>query len=349
MPKEKILIFLSFLTTFIFLFSFIAYAWQEPTSNPPGGNVYAPVNTGPSDQFKSGRFGAYTSGIDPNYGFTVGSKGIKATGNSYFEGDITATGQICDKNGCIGDITTYWTLSTDNTKLYPNDTGWNIGVGTTNPDQRLEISGGGIQLNAEYGIGFTGDIPYDGNVSGDRAKIYYDNDFIGTYGDFLVIEKTDGNSADPDGGIVFTNKGNDNVRETAMIIRGNGNVGIGVTDPGSYKLYVDGNIAVSTGHGYFYTSDRSFKTNIQPLENSLNKILKLQGVSFNWKNTGEPSIGLIAQDVEKVFPEVVSGKEGEKTIDYAVLVAPLIEATKEQQKEIEELKAEIKELKSKIK
>ena len=87
----------------------------------------------------------------------------------------------------------------------------------------------------------------------------------------------------------------------------------------------------------------------RPLKDSLNKILKLQGVSFNWRDTGEPSIGLIAQDVEKVFPEVVFGKEGEKTIDYAKLIAPLIEALKEQQKEIEELKAEIEQLKLKIK
>ncbi len=93
-----------FIITLFLLFTvnFFVFAWQEPTSNPPGGNVYAPVNVGPSDQFKTGRLGVYTSGIDPNYGFTVGNEGIKVTGNSYFEGDITATGQICDSNSCVG-------------------------------------------------------------------------------------------------------------------------------------------------------------------------------------------------------------------------------------------------------
>jgi len=73
----------------------------------------------------------------------------------------------------------------------------------------------------------------------------------------------------------------------------------------------------------------------------------LQGVSFNWKENNEPSIGLIAQDVEKIFPEAVSGEEGSKAVNYGVLVAPLIEATKEQQKQIEALKAEIELLKQK--
>lgn len=96
---------------------------------------------------------------------------------------------------------------------------------------------------------------------------------------------------------------------------------------------------------FVYASDRALKTNIQPLQNSLEKVQQLNGVSFNWKSSGEKSIGLIAQDVEKVLPELVSGSEGNKAVAYGNIVAVLIEAIKEQQKQIDELKNQVQELK----
>ena len=92
-------------------------------------------------------------------------------------------------------------------------------------------------------------------------------------------------------------------------------------------------------------SDKNLKTNITPIENSLNKVLSLEGVEFDFisgANCGylkKHQIGLIAQDVKKVIPEVV-GKNNDGTlgVSYQHLVAVLIEAIKEQQKEIEELK-----------
>ena len=100
-------------------------------------------------------------------------------------------------------------------------------------------------------------------------------------------------------------------------------------------------IAVSSPT-YSYSSDEKLKTNITLLENSLDKILKLGGYTFNWKNKMDDRthIGLIAQNVEKEFPELVSVDTitGYKTVEYGNMVAPLIEAVKEQQKQIEELK-----------
>ncbi|MCD4698325.1 MAG: hypothetical protein K8S16_19025 [Bacteroidales bacterium] len=123
------------------------------------------------------------------------------------------------------------------------DDGGNVGIGTNAPDQMLELYNGGIQLNGEYGIGFNGDIPYNGDAGYDRAKIYYDANFGGTWMDYLVIEKTDNNTS-TDGGIAFTTKGSDNVRNVLMIIKGNGNVGIGnlTTSEIDSKLQVDGRI-----------------------------------------------------------------------------------------------------------
>ncbi|PKP37447.1 MAG: hypothetical protein CVT98_06065, partial [Bacteroidetes bacterium HGW-Bacteroidetes-15] len=93
------------------------------------------------------------------------------------------------------------------------------------------------------------------------------------------------------------------------------------------------------------SSDRRWKSNIVSLDNSLQKITKLNGVSFNWRVNEFPKkdfkpgtyIGFIAQDVEKVIPEIVStDKEGYKSIDYAVLAPHIVEAIKEQQKLIEQ-------------
>jgi hypothetical protein len=93
------------------------------------------------------------------------------------------------------------------------------------------------------------------------------------------------------------------------------------------------------------SSDKNLKTNITPIENALDKVLSLEGVEFDFisgVNCGylkKHQIGLIAQDVKKVIPEVV-GKNNDGTlgVSYQHLVAVLVEAIKEQQKEIEELK-----------
>jgi len=63
-----------------------------------------------------------------------------------------------------------------------------------------------------------------------------------------------------------------------------------------------------------------------------------RGVGFRWKNTKEDAIGVIAQDIEEVFPELVRNNDHIKTVNYNGLIGVLIEAIKEQQRQIEELK-----------
>jgi hypothetical protein len=88
------------------------------------------------------------------------------------------------------------------------------------------------------------------------------------------------------------------------------------------------------------TSDQNLKDNIRTIENALDKVSSINGVLFEWKSTGDTSAGVVAQEVEKVLPEVVKDMDG-KTVNYNGLIGLLIEAIKEQQAQIEELKSQI--------
>ena len=89
-------------------------------------------------------------------------------------------------------------------------------------------------------------------------------------------------------------------------------------------------------------SDERLKENVKTISNALDKVKNLRGVEYDHKKTGEHSIGVIAQEVEKVLPELVfEDALGVKSVGYANIVAVLIEAIKEQQEQIEELKKKL--------
>jgi len=131
-----------------------------------------------------------------------------------------------------------------------------------------------------------------------------------------------------------------------------GYVGIGTNNP-TVSLQVAGDIIANSIAG---SSDNRFKTNILAIENPLQKVLKLRGVTFDWKTKEFPnrmfsenrSVGFIAQEVEQVLPELVqteNNTEGYKSVQYDKVVALLVEAIKEQQKQIESLKIQVNKLK----
>jgi hypothetical protein len=110
------------------------------------------------------------------------------------------------------------------------------------------------------------------------------------------------------------------------------------------NLHVDADVvAFSTS-----VSDEKLKDNVKTISNPLDKVMALRGVEFDWNKgnrKGQKDLGLIAQEVEKVLPEIVREKkmafidnETYKKIDYDKVVGLLIEAIKEQQQQIEELK-----------
>ena len=114
------------------------------------------------------------------------------------------------------------------------------------------------------------------------------------------------------------------------------------------NAYITGDIAV--GGIMTCSSDRRFKKNIQVLPNPLAKVMQLQGVSYQWRNdvpnhtfSEGTQIGLIAQDVEALFPDLVlTDANGYKSVNYIGLVPVLIEAIKAQQAQIENLQQQAK-------
>jgi hypothetical protein len=123
-------------------------------------------------------------------------------------------------------------------------------------------------------------------------------------------------------------------------------------------LRSDGQIIASNNIiAYGSPSDRRLKYNLKPLENSLEKVMKMRGVEFDWKEgtdeyetTGlRHDIGFIAQEVEDVVPDLVrAGVDGYLSLRDRGIPALLLEAIKELKNELDEARAEIKNLKEKI-
>ena len=127
-----------------------------------------------------------------------------------------------------------------------------------------------------------------------------------------------------------------------------GSLGVGIAPNGT-----DGRIDASNDIVAFSTSDINWKTNIKPIKNAIDKVKQISGNTFDWIEDTNPvgkihgnkgkDIGVIAQEIEKVLPEIVTTREsGTKAVKYEKIVALLIEAIKEQQQQIDELKSKLK-------
>ena len=120
-------------------------------------------------------------------------------------------------------------------------------------------------------------------------------------------------------------------------------LGIGTAPDATYELKVAGDIAASGDIVAYNTSDERLKNNIQPIENALDKINKLGGYTFEWneelqKARSGNDIGVIAQEVDSVFPQIVARRDnGFLAVDYEKLVPVLIEAIKELSAKVTEL------------
>lgn len=248
------------------------------------------------------------------------------------------------------------TLLTSTVQFNTNMIGFgNIGIGTTSPTAQIHIyapttnthdllriqtqtkqSVLSVRTNGNIGIGTTnpaflfhvaGDLNFDGNL------------FQGG-GRYVSSQWT-------------TQPGTSNIFIT------DGNVGIGTNialyalHVGTSNAYFGSNITVGNNvyaRGSFVsTSDRTLKTDLIPITEAMHKINTLNGYTYHRLDTGKRDAGLIAQEVEKILPEVVSlDDKNLLTIAYGNMAGLFVEAFKDMQKQINDLKDELYELKSSI-
>jgi hypothetical protein len=181
------------------------------------------------------------------------------------------------------------------------------------------------------------------NLQGGNIRIYTGPDNAGGSGIDIFTQ------GEENAFISLTTGGFGNLTLTAG---SNGDV---IINPETGSFIVNGS-GTYTG-SWTLASDRRYKKNVEPIKNSLDQVTQLDPVKYEWKREEYPEknfhdgkqVGLIAQDVEKILPNVVStDSNGYKSIDYIKINLYLIEAIKEQQKSIEYLRNEVDELKSKL-
>lgn len=239
--------------------------------------------------------------------------------------------------------------------------GWTWGIlGATpiaglNNTGDMQINGDFTVIGADINVGSSGEKIY---VTGDDLRLSSNSGYIdiipadGTHG--IILRDYTGASSDWTG-MRHVNNGSLDRMEfsvanggygSGLVLRQDNRVGIGVTAPG-YSLHVAGKIK---SDGVTETSDIRLKKNIQPISNALEKLLLLNGVTYNWRVNEFPQfklsegmeLGVIAQDIQKIFPEVVNtDDEGYLSVEYSHLVPVLIEAIKAQQLIIDEYKAKL--------
>lgn len=238
-----------------------------------------------------------------------------------------------------------------------------VGIGTNNPSGKLQVfldrdatidSSFVIKESGRVGIGT--DSPrarlHLEGATMNEAKIIINNYGPPANGSVISFEsqgteiaQITGNTGDGLNGNVLFYTADGGVSSEKMRLDSLGYLGIGTASP-SEKLEVVGNILAS---GTIVSSDRRYKRDIHTLDRALEKLLQLRGVSYFMKDEYKDKgfgdglqIGVIAQEVEKVYPELVNtnDKTGYKAVDYSKFTPILIEAVKEQQEQIEVLKNE---------
>lgn len=231
-------------------------------------------------------------------------------------------------------------------KVQVGDNTTKVGIGTASPGFQMHIinsgyanmaiqsSGGGSRLVIERGTTDSSAFVEYRTIAGAGAAIWQTG--TDTNGFDYVIKNVTGTSFGP----------------PLTVLRSNNNIGIGTGTPAQkFVVYNQTTTGSYTTTGWAHSSDARLKTKIVPLENSLEKIIALHGVSYYWNNQPEDNkqIGFIAQEVEKVFPEViVKDSEGNYSMVPQNLTAPIIEAIKEQQLLIEEKDKKIEALTEKL-
>ena len=205
-----------------------------------------------------------------------------------------------------------------------------IGLGTISPGGKLDIdfgSAGSLVAGTPLGNGpgwiFTSPNGHRRDIVGDNKGLY------------IGASSNSGASA------------------AHFQISESGNVGIGLVTgvPGNILTIKQNSTTDPVADAWTTYSSRRWKTNIKTIEAPLEIVQKLRGVTYNWKKDGKADIGLIAEEVGEVLPEIVEYEKNgvdAKSLDYSRIVSVLIESVKEQQKQIDKQQEMINKLSEKI-
>jgi len=283
-----------------------------------GGFIYKSSAVCGAAPAACGTMGGWTvSNIDTVYGYAAGVGGevasrsfaASSTNNSYF---WLARQLIGSDN-----TTTTNTYNTMATNLYMGSSN-NIYMGPVGTDP------GGVASATVFGTGTiylsNGTILGDGNSSG--AQLDLSTTSVGPVSGFLALSQ------------LAVGCSQDEVPATLAAC----NIAALNITHGDINL-ADGRV---TAQKLYSASDARLKTNIQPINNPLDNLMKIDAVSFAFKKGGSQSMGVTAQNLEKVYPQLVSESNGTKYVEYNGLIGPLIGAVQELKRQNDDLRQELK-------
>lgn len=272
--------------------------------------------------------GAFTTNQGVNETITISHADTSALSGTYGSTDdaVKIDTITVDSNGHITNITTGAVAGGGGTT--PNDATITIAAGTS-------MTGGGA---------FTTNQSFNETITISHSDTSTLN---GTYGSADDATKIDTITVDANGHITAITTGpvggGSGGIGTLQQVTDLGNtttnsIAVGTSSAPSYAIDVNGTIRATSDIIAF--SDARVKENIVTIDSALDKVKRLRGVEYNKIDESVKSIGVIAQEVEKVLPQVVrEDEEGMKSVAYGNMVGLLIEAIKEQQKQIDELKS----------
>jgi len=255
---------------------------------------------------------------------------------------------------------TFWTIKDGSSTLIERiriDNAGNLGIGTSAPNQLSSTRALTISAASAYGTTLTASLELQGTSTsgnGEVNRIDFNTRGSSAIANLARISSNTSSGNTTYGQLVFYTRNATDLNE-AMRIKETGQVIVGLcaTPPtvANALLYVAGSLRASTliTTAALACSDIRYKKEINPLRHSLEKIMKLQGVNYFWKKEEFPDwkfseskqIGFIAQDIEKIFPELVNTEHDStryKSVEYSKLTPILVEAIKEQQQIIDSLK-----------
>jgi Chaperone of endosialidase len=228
---------------------------------------------------------------------------------------------------------------TDDTEPYKDDTamvvGWGIesrgGLYIKKFNNDAEDSNTPNNRTANLTEDYTS---LDLNTTEGKVNFRSNNDVGGTNGNTSFIFSADGATTKVGVNTLTPNKALD-INGDAVVTDALSVGHASTYDPGTDKLAINGN---TRANAYYYNSDRRYKSDIEVLKSPLANLIKISGYSYFNKLSQKQDLGVIAQEVEVVYPELVqTDAEGYKSVQYGNLVAPIIEAIKELATKIDNL------------